>query len=124
MLGFLIDENEFEVSPAVSRVLQVTEVDTRTTRRRKKMESIEQSNNFNLIYNVGNDTLSQTFNYTTNLSILDIVNVNTYDVYINNDYYGTNVSQVQINTNDIVRIEVVRLNVSEVSSMVLSGFLL
>jgi hypothetical protein len=88
------------------------------------MESIEQSNNFNLIYNVGNDTLSQTFNYTTNLSILDIVNVNTYDVYINNDYYGTNVSQVQINTNDIVRIEVVRLNVSEVSSMVLSGFLL
>ena len=124
MLGFLIDENEFEVSPAVSRVLQVTEVDTRTTRRRKKMESIEQSNNFNLIYNVGNNTLSQTFNYTTNLSILDIVNVDTYDVYINNDYYGTNVSQVQINTNDVVRIEVVRLNVSEVSSLVLSGFLI
>lgn len=124
MLGFLIDENEFEVSPAVNRVLQVLEVDTRTTRRRKKTDSVEQPNNFNLVFNVGNDTLSQVFNYTTNLNFLDIINVDTYDVFINNDFFGSNVNQIQINTNDSVRIEITRDNVNEISSMVLSGLLI
>jgi len=124
MLGFLIDENEFEVSPAISRILQVTEVDTKITKRTKKKESTEQPNNFDLIFNVGNDTLSQIFNYTTNLNILNLVNVNQYFVYINNDFYGTNSSPIQINTNDLVRIEIVRGNGANVSSIVLSGLLI
>ena len=124
MLGFLIDENEFEVSPAISRVLQVLEVDTRTTRRRKKQEQIEQPNNSIITYNVGTDVLSQTFNYTTNANVIDVINIDSYDLYINNNFYGTDVSQIQINTNDIVRIEITRTDINSASSITLSGLLI
>lgn len=124
LLGFLIDENEFEVSPAISRVLQVLEVDTRTVRRRKKQEQIEQPNNFVITYNVGTNVLSQTFNYTTNTNVIETNNINSYDLYINNNFYGTNLSQIQINTNDVVRIEITRYDINSVSSLTLSGLLL
>jgi hypothetical protein len=35
-------------------------------------------------------------------------NVSSYDVYINDDYYGTDVQKIQITTNDVLRIEVVK----------------
>jgi hypothetical protein len=124
LLGFLIDENEFEVSPAISRVLQVLEVDTRTVRRRKKQEQIEQPNNFVITYNVGTNVLSQTFNYTTNTNVIETNNITSYDLYINNNFYGTNLSQIQINTNDVVRIEITRDDINSVSSLTLSGLLL
>lgn len=124
LLGFLIDENEFEISPAISRVLQVLEVDTRTVRRRKKQEQIEQPNNFVITYNVGTNVLSQTFNYTTNTNVIETNNITSYDLYINNNFYGTNLSQIQINTNDVVRIEITRNDINSVSSLTLSGLLL
>jgi len=124
LLGFLIDENEFEVSPAISRVLQVLEVDTRIVRRRKKQEQIEQPNNFVITYNVGTNVLSQTFNYTTNTNVIETNNISSYDLYINNNFYGTNLSQIQINTNDVVRIEITRDDINSVSSLTLSGLLL
>jgi hypothetical protein len=37
-------------------------------------------------------------------------NIDTYDVYINNDYYGTDLEIIQITTNDILRIEVTKNN--------------
>ncbi len=124
MLGFLIDENEFEVSPAKNRLLQILEVDTRTIRRKKKIEGTEKPNNFPLTYNVGNDVLSQTFYYTTNANIIDSTNISNYDVYINDDYYGSNVGQIQINTGDVVRIRIVRSDVNSESSLILSGLLI
>ena len=124
MLGFLIDENEFEVSPAVSRVLQVVEVDTKTTKRRKKFGGENTPNDYTITYNIGVDSLSQTFDYTTNTNVLNINNISSYDVYINNDYYGTNLTSLEINTNDVVRIEVTKDNPSLVASLTLSGLLL
>jgi hypothetical protein len=35
-------------------------------------------------------------------------NIESYDVYINNDFYGTDVRLIQVNTNDILRFEVVK----------------
>jgi hypothetical protein len=124
MLGFLIDENEFEVSPAISRVLQVVEVDTKNTKRTKKKDGVNTPNDYTITFNVGVDSLSQTFDYTTNANIGDLVNISSYDVYINNDYYGTDITQIQINTNDVVRIEVVKTNPTLVSSLVMSGIIL
>jgi hypothetical protein len=109
MLGFLIDENEFEVSPAVSRVLQVLEVDTKTTKRGKK-SSIQKPNNFSSVFIVGNNTLSEKFDYTTNLLITSTENVDNYYVYINGDYYGMNVPEIQINTGDLFKIEIEKTN--------------
>jgi hypothetical protein len=105
MLGFLIDEDEFEVYPAITRVLQVLEVDT-TTIKRGKNRNTSLPNIFDAVFVVGNSSLSQTLDYTTNLSILETDNVENFDVYINNDYYGSNIKEIQINTGDVLRIEV------------------
>jgi|688.fasta_scaffold52609_3 hypothetical protein len=104
MLGFLIDEDEFEVSPAINRLLQVVEVDTRTTKRKVKKDDDPSSFTENLIFVIGNTTLSQLFNYTANILVGLSENINTFDVYINNDYYGSDVSEIQINTNDVLKI--------------------
>jgi hypothetical protein len=37
-------------------------------------------------------------------------NISSYDVYINDDYYGTDVQKIQITTNDVLRIDVVKEN--------------
>jgi len=108
-LGFLIDENEFEVSPAITRVLQVLEVETQSTKRGiNKINKLPDS--FNAVFVVGNQVLNQTFDYITNLKVTSTENVDSYDVYINNDYYGTDVSEIQINTGDLLRIEVSKTN--------------
>jgi hypothetical protein len=107
LLGFLIDENEFEVSPSKTRVLQVLEIDTQTTKRGRNRNASLPSI-FDAVFVVGNNTLSQMFDYTTNLAVDDTDNVENFDVYINNDYYGSDVNEIQINTGDILRIEVVK----------------
>jgi hypothetical protein len=107
LLGFLIDENEFEVSPSKTRVLQVLEIDTQTTKRGRNRNASLPSI-FDAVFVVGNNTLSQMFDYTTNLAVDDTDNVENFDVYINNDYYGSDVNEIQINTGDVLRIEVVK----------------
>ena len=106
MLGFLIDENEFEVSPALSRVLQVYEVDTKTTKRRIRTNDNPSSYSTELLFVVGNNTLSQLFDYTANIIVGETENVNTFDVFINNEFYGSDVTEIQINTNDVLKIVV------------------
>jgi hypothetical protein len=94
------------VSPAVSRILQVVEVDNRTTKRRTKLNNNPSSFVENLLFVVGNDTLSQLFNYTTNITVGETENINTFDIFINNDFYGSDITEIQINTNDVLKIVV------------------
>lgn len=100
MLGFLIDEDEFEISPAVTRLLQVYEFDKKSFNRRKKVENKLDVNLLNVLFVVGNNTISQVFDYTSNISIGTPINVDSFDVYINNEYYGSDLYEIQINTND------------------------
>lgn len=123
LLGFLIDENEFEVSPAISRVLQVLEVETQSTKRGKNKNS-KFPNSFDITFVVGNNVLSQTFDYPTNFLITTTQNVDVYYVYINNDFYGTNLSEIQLNTGDVLRIEIVKTNNSLESIMKIDSPLL
>ena len=108
MLGFLIDENEFEVSPAISRVLQVVEFETGVTKRQPKKDIFEGGNELSVLFIVGNDTNSQIFDYTTNILIGETLNVDSFDVFINNDYYGSDLTEIQINTNDKLKIIVTK----------------
>jgi len=109
MLGYLIDEAEFEVKPAIARVTQLVEIDTKTFKqKRKKSPSNPDEFLSNYLYVVGNNVLSDVSSYTANLTWLNSNNVNSYDVYINGDYFGTDVQKIQITTNDILRIEVVK----------------
>ena len=108
LLGFLIDENEFEVSPAVSRVLQVVEFDTNTTKRRVKKDINIGGNEIDVLFVVGNNVNSQIFDYTTNIIISTPTNVESFDVYVNNDYYGSDLTEIQINTGDKLKFVIVK----------------
>ena len=109
MLGYLIDEDEFEVKPAIARVSQIMEIDTSSFKQRRN-KSPKNPDEFlsNFYYVVGNNTLSDVVAYTANLTWANSVNVESYDVYINGDYYGTDVQKIQITTNDVLRIQVVK----------------
>jgi hypothetical protein len=124
MMGFLIDENEFEVSPAKTRILKVIEFETQKTKRQKKLTTPNKNTNQIVTFKVGLDTLSQVFNYTIDINIGESVNIQDFDTYINDDFYGTNVSMIQVNTGDVVRIDITRDNINSPSSLELLGVLL
>ena len=109
MLGYLIDEDEFEVKPAIARVSQIMEIDTSSFKQRRN-KSPKNPDEFlsNFYYVVGNNTLSDVVAYTANLTWANSTNIESYDVYINGDYYGTDVQKIQITTNDVLRIQVVK----------------
>jgi hypothetical protein len=107
MMGFLIDENEFEVSPAISRTLTVIEVDQRNIKRPQKKRQPVELEQIVLKYLNGSTSEEYNFEYTCNLYFTQSTNVDSYSVYINNEYYGDNVNLIQINTNDILQIEIV-----------------
>lgn len=123
MLGFLIDENEFEVMPAISRTLQVVEVDTRTSSRRRKRDLESKEVNNLITFVIGVDTISEKFNYNNDLSIFDTSNITSYDVFINNDYYGSDISTIQINNGDVLKIVVTKLDINNEATIQLTGLL-
>ena len=109
MLGYLIDEEEFEVKPAIQRITQLFEIDT-TTRRQKIDKYPKNPDEFpsEFVFVSGNTTLVDMIDFTANMSLVGTDNIDTYDVYINDDYYGSDVSLIQITTNDVLRIEVTK----------------
>jgi len=114
MLGFLIDEDEFEVSPAITRVLQIVEVDTKTTRR-SKLKKEETGPGSQALFLIGNTTLTQLFSYIVDIKIGNLINIESFDVYINDDYYGSDLELIQINSGDVLRIEIVKTDNNEES---------
>lgn len=117
MMGFLIDEDEFEVQPAVNRIFQIYETDTRNSKRGKRKKDITPSE---LIFNFDENENEKvlTIEYTVDLFLTNTSNIQTYTVYINNDFYGTDLSEIQLNTNDTIKIVIVKTNISESSQMI------
>ena len=118
MLGYLIDEEEFQVKPAIARVAQIMELDT-TSLKRRRPKFPENPNEFlsDFLFISGNDTLSEIVEFRANMSFVDSTNVDSFDVYINDDFFGTDVNEIQITTNDILRIDVVKTNNSLESTL-------
>jgi hypothetical protein len=111
MLGYLIDEEEFQVKPAIQRVTQLFEVDTRVpNKKRNKFPKNPDEFDFNFLFVSGVTILVDVIDFTANMSLIDTDNVQSYDVYINNDYYGSDVNIIQITTNDTLRIEVTKID--------------
>lgn len=113
MLGYLIDEEEFEVKPAIQRITQLFELDT-STRKQRREKYPENPNEFetDFLFVTGNTNLVDMIDYTANMVLIGSDNVDTYDIYINDDYYGSDVLTIQITTNDILRIEITKLDVA------------
>lgn len=100
MMGLLIDEEEFEVTPAISRQLTLFEF---TTNNRKKRAVIEPSNptNFDLDFTfvTGNTQLTEVFRYDADIVVDSIVNLDncysvTYSSITNNTLTYTDCSGV------------------------------
>ena len=113
MMGFLIDEEQFEVSPAISRTFQVIETDQRNIKRKQKKQSPIELEVIKLQYLNNITTQERYFEYTCNLLFDQSVNIEEFSVYINEQYYGYNVESIQINTNDMLRIDIISIGGSE-----------
>jgi predicted RNA-binding protein with TRAM domain len=71
------------------------------------------------------DTIKEeTFRYTVNLKFSDSTNVDTYSVFINDDYYGDDVSEIQVNNGDVVKITITKIDTNETSSLLFNEELL
>ena len=113
MMGFLIDEEQFEVSPAISRTFQVIETDQRNIKRKqKKKEPIELAS---ILFEYKNGSTSEDyfFEYVCDLYFTESTNIDQYSVYINDQYYGDDVDKIQINNGDTLRIDIVIGDLSE-----------
>jgi hypothetical protein len=118
MLGYLIDEEEFEVKPAIARVTQLFEIDT-STRKQKRKKYPENPDNFemNFLFITGNTVLSERIDFTANMNLVSSNNIDTFDVYINGDFYGSDIQTIQITTNDILRIEATKEDNTKVANI-------
>jgi len=111
MLGYLIDEEEFQVKPAIQRMAQVFEING--SNLGKKIEvwpKSPQSFPSELLFVVGNTTLTDKIYFTADMKIINLTNVDSYDVYINGDFYGTNVPLIQVTNQDTLEVNVVKLD--------------
>ena len=111
MLGYLIDEEEFEVKPALQRMTQLIEVDT-SLRKQRREKYPENPDTFEMpfLFVSGNTILNDIIDFTANMTLISTDNVDTFDVYINGDYYGSDLQRIEITTNDVLRIEVTKDN--------------
>ncbi len=114
MLGFLIDEEQFEIQPAVTRILQMYETDITTPERRLKREEPPPPSVYVETYPPSGSTQSTyTFDYTTNLKLSYSNNVDNFDVFINGDFYGNTLEEIQINTGDVLTLNIIKYVISD-----------
>lgn len=116
--GFLLDEDEFVVQPAIVRTMQVYETDTSIKKKRpKKNELLPLDLTF--IYDIGNDSFTDKIFFTSDMKVGSVENVDSYSVYINDDFYGNDITEIQINTGDIIKIDIVKDDNTKSSKIVL-----
>ena len=124
MMGFLIDEDQFEVQPAVTRIFQIYETESKIKKRKPKKEVPNSPQTATFTYSDIDTEKEETFYYTVNMRFMDSENVDSYSVFINGDYYGDDVVVVLVNNGDVIKITINKDNPSEQSSIVFTEELL
>ena len=116
--GFLLDENDFVVEPAIVRTMQVYETDTSIKKRKpKKNDLLPLDLTFN--YKVGSESFTDKIFFTTDMKVSNTENVDSYSIFINGDFYGNNITNIQINTGDIIKIDIVKDDITKDSNLIL-----
>ena len=124
MMGFLIDEDQFEVQPAVTRIFQIYETESKIKKRKPKKEVPNSPQTATFTYSDIDTEKEETFHYTVNMRFMDSENVDSYSVFINGDYYGDDVVVILVNNGDVIKITIIKDNPSEQSSIVFNEELL
>jgi hypothetical protein len=109
MMGFLMDEDEFEVKPGVERVFQLFET-TQGVDNRKRRSLSDNPKNYNTTIEFVDENVSVTkrFYDKVDLTLIKTNNVESYDVFVNDEYYGINPIKIQLNPDSVVRFEIVK----------------
>ena len=84
----------------------------------------DEGNSFYFVYDINDVTKSFVINYTTDITVTKTENVSSYDVYINDDYYGSDLTSLQINTNDNLRVDIVKVNLTKESTIIFASNLI
>jgi hypothetical protein len=107
--GLLIDEDEFQISPAITRQVSLFEFETDKRSKRVKIEP-PRPNSFDLDLNFvsGNTQLSEIFRYTADINIGMTENISSFSVTINGNYVGDDLTKIQISDGDTLVISVIK----------------
>jgi hypothetical protein len=109
MMGFLMDEDEFEVKPGVERVFQLFEVNQSSENKKRRSPSGNPKNYNTTIEFVDENVLVvKRFYDKVDLTLIKTNNVESYDVFVNDEYYGINPIKIQLNPDSVVRFEIVK----------------
>lgn len=123
--GLLIDEEEFQVSPAITRAVTMIEVDLKNKKRKTKIEPPRPDNfDLDITFVSGNTQVTELFKYTADIVVENTDNVSSYSVFINNNYVGDDLGTIQITNGDTLKIIVTKNNVSESASIKTITYLL
>jgi hypothetical protein len=116
--GFLLDEDEFVVQPAIVRTMQVYETDTSIKKKKpKKNDLLPLDLTFN--YKIGSISFTDKIFFTSDMKVSNTENIDSYSIFINDDFYGNNINDIQINTGDILRIDIVKDDNTKESNLIL-----
>ena len=122
MLGYLIDEEEFKVKPAISRVVTMMEVESSSPRKRRVNPNLNpDSFTQSFVFPSGTTTIEEVQNYMVDMSLDSYNNVQSWDIFINGDFYGTDLNNILINTNDVLRIDIIKDDVTSESNMLFTN---
>jgi hypothetical protein len=114
-----LDENYFNI---LTRILRG--ISTNKIKKANHENTNPDSLSTNALFVVGNNILTELFNYRVDINIGNLSNIKSFDVYINEDYYGSDLSVIQINTGDRLRIEVVKYDDTKEGIIELNSVLL
>ena len=118
MMGYLIDEEEFEVKPAISRTVQLLEA--KTSRGGRKKSYPKNPSLFPLTFNfsAGTTAYTENYKYTADLSFEGMENISSWDVYINNDFYGSDLTEIQLTSGNNLTLNITPTDPSSDSQIV------
>jgi hypothetical protein len=118
MMGFLIDEDQFEVSPAITRTFQIFETETPYKKRKKRQENPPEPQVFEFVFPTTTNETEELINYTFNLELMSSENVSSFQVYINGDYYGSDLDKIQLTSGNNLTLNITPTNPSLDSQIV------
>tara|TARA_R110001599_G_scaffold211408_2_gene408935 strand:- start:2 stop:1042 length:1041 start_codon:yes stop_codon:yes gene_type:complete len=126
LMGYLVDTEEFKVTPAISRVFVTTELETKSTTNVTKFIEEDTSNDRTLKVIIqflpsAPTSIKFSTDNRTNFNTIDTTNIDVYTIYKN----GSLVSiPFNVESTDLIVINVVKTDSTKISEITLRGLII
>tara|TARA_R100001510_G_scaffold57753_1_gene67449 strand:+ start:2098 stop:3138 length:1041 start_codon:yes stop_codon:yes gene_type:complete len=125
LMGYLVDTEEFEVKPAISRVFLTTELDSKKPKNITKFIKDDTSDNQSLkcvIQFLPGAGTSIKFNVDnkTDFTTIDTNNITTYTIYKNGSVVNVPFS---VEPSDVIEITVVKVDSNKTAEIIINGLI-